>query len=265
MLKHFSLFTGIGGIDLAAEWAGFETVGQCEYADYPTKVLEKHWPNVPRWRDIRDVTRESIQDRGIGAIDIITGGFPCQDVSIAGEKAGLIDGQGNITRSGLWFEMLRVINELRPKWVIAENVAGLLSNDEGRTFSTIIEGLENSHYKALPILSPACNYGASFEGKRIFIVATPESSRYRGRASKKLGDVARKLVTKEQGWHKAWGETERCIVQSIRNQKALPDNLRSNYGLSDWVDRLKCLGNAVVPQQVYPILKAIADIELKQK
>lgn len=182
MLTHFSLFTGIGGIDLAAEWAGFESVGQCEWADYPIKVLEKHWPNVPKWRDIKSVTAESVKERtGLHTVTLVSGGFPCQPFSVAGNRRGKEDDRY------LWPEMLRVIQKLQPTWVLGENVAGIVtmgesaplsvlendnvgSTEENMVLEEICQALEKIGYEVQPVLIPACSVGAPHQRYRTFIV-----------------------------------------------------------------------------------------------
>ena len=160
-MTHLSLFTGIGGIDIAAEWAGFETVGQCEFADFPTKVLEKHWPDVPRWRDIRDVTADSFFERtGLHTIDLISGGFPCQPFSVAGKQKGERD------ERHLWPEMLRVIQELRPSWVLGENVSGILR----LAGDAVCEGLEREGYDVGILNFEAAAVGAPHRRARVFFV-----------------------------------------------------------------------------------------------
>ena len=161
-LTHLSLFSGIGGLDIAAEMAGFETVGQCEWADYPTKILEKHWPDVPRWRDIRTLTGVSFYERtGLRTVDIISGGFPCQPFSVAGERRGKEDDRY------LWPEMLRVIQEIRPTWVLGENVPGIIN----LALDEVLSSLENIGYSCEAFLVPACGVDAPHKRFRIAILA----------------------------------------------------------------------------------------------
>ena len=164
-LTHLSLFSGIGGLDLAAEWAGIETIGQCEWAEYPTKVLERHWPDVPRWKDIRTLTGESFYERtGRRTVDIISGGFPCQPFSVAGKQRGKEDDRY------LWPEMVRIIKELRPTWVVGENVAGIVR----MALADILSELEACGYRTRTFLIPACAVGARHRRYRVAIVGYSE-------------------------------------------------------------------------------------------
>jgi len=161
-MTHLSLFTGIGGLDIAAEWAGIETVGQCEWADYPTSILEKRWPDVPRWRDIRTLTGDSFYARtGLRTVDVISGGFPCQPFSVAGQRRGADDDRY------LWPEMLRVIEEIRPAYVVGENVAGIVT----LALDQVLADLENLGYACRPFVIPAVAVDAPHRRDRVAIVA----------------------------------------------------------------------------------------------
>ena len=248
-LKHLSLFSGIGGLDLAAEWAGFETVGQCEWADYPTKVLERHWPDVVKWKDIRSLTGESFYERtGLRTVDIISGGFPCQPFSVAGKHRGAEDDRY------LWPEMFRVIKELRPTWVVGENVSGIIN----MALDTVLADLESEEYSWTTFVIPACAVNAPHKRNRVAIVAYHDSGGCWQNGKFGVVDGVRR---EKEDYTLQIEKFRSHAFRRETNWDIEPRVDRVVHGIPSQVDRLKCLGNAVVPQQFYPIFRAIADIE----
>lgn len=267
-LTHLSLFSGIGGLDLAAEWAGFTTVGQCEMADYPTAVLEKHWPDVPRWRDIRQLTKESFYERtrGLRTVDVISGGFPCQPFSVAGKQRGKED------ERFLWPEMLRVIRELRPHCVVGENVPRII----GIAARQVVEDLERAGYHVVMLQFEAAAVGAWHRRARCFFVglgALSDADSLGQQGDRTDGEPergARSATEKPEGLRavcdtlpgRREGNKRRREPQEFADGRlwaAEPGVGRVVDGLPCRVERIRALGNAVVPQQAYPIFRALAE------
>ncbi len=227
-----SLFAGIGGFDLGLEWTGgFDILWQVEIEDYATKVLEKHWPNVRRWRDVRTFPPEPASD---WEVDLICGGFPCQDISDAGKKAG-IDGE----RSRLWREFARCIRILRPRYVVVENTAALLHRGMGK----VLGDLAQCGYAAEWDCLPAAAFGARHFRNRLFIVATPDDLEHldfqssRGVLGPKREETGRWCQAAGNGLERDWAFWP-----------AEPSVARTLHGVPHRVDRHRVLGNAVVPQ-----------------
>jgi len=257
-----SLFAGIGGIDLGLERAGMVCEWQVEIDDYATKVLEKHWPGVTRFRDVRECGAHNLE-----TVDLICGGFPCQDVSLAGKRAGL---QGK--RTTLWSEFARLIRELRPRWVLAENVPGLYSSDSGRFFGRVLRDLAESGYDAEWDCIPAAAVGAPHRRYRVFIVAHAQvgqdHERERGNVEETpsggqgvhaTADAGSEDVAYTQGEQSHTGQLFRGAEAIAQMQSGRlggnadwwavePALRRVAHGVPSRVDRLRCLGNAVVPQ-----------------
>jgi len=171
-MKVLDLFSGIGGFSLGLERAGMETVAFCEIEEYPRKVLAKHWPDVPIYEDVRALTAEKLAEDGIDDVGLICGGFPCQPFSVAGKQRGKEDNRH------LWPEMLRIIKEVRPAWVIGENVAGFIR----MALDDVLLDLETEGYTTQSFVIPACGVGAIHRRDRVWVVghATRELSHRSG-------------------------------------------------------------------------------------
>lgn len=250
-LKIGSLFSGIGGLELGLERAGVgSTVWQCEIDPYARAVLAKHWPDAIRFDDITKM-------HDVPPVDLICGGFPCQDISNAGKRVG-IDG----ARSGLFFELMRVVRLVRPRFVVLENVAALL----GRGMGDVLGELSESGYDAEWDCVPASSVGAPHRRDRVFIVAYANGYRLYRTGTTGAGINRKSSVDKfgvrgesgdvadaEQGGQSRRREPDAGWSESVRAQRErgwLPEPPvgRVAHGIPSRVDRLKCLGNAVVPQ-----------------
>lgn len=241
-LTHLSLFSGLGMIDVAAELAGFETVGQCEKEDFQTSVLEKLWPGLPRWRDVHHVTGESVQDAGIQHVTLVSGGYPCTTFSLVGKR------EGDLT---LAKQFVRVIREVRPRWALGENVYGHVTNG----LDEVMWMLEAEGYSTWAYINRASDFGAPHQRARVFVVA------YSGDEPSAQEDSPVFPIRVE-------GNAREGDMWRYRQLAARPDwpicpsgILGTNDGLADRVERSKALGGGCVPVQVLPILQAIADIE----
>lgn len=315
-MNHISLFTGIGGIDLASEWAGFNTILQVENDPYCLKVLEKHWPNVERCTDIRSLNGRKYR----GTIDLLSGGFPCQPYSGAGKRKAFSDDRD------LWPEMFRIVQEVRPTFVLGENVANFINLGLDRTTSN----LESEGYEVQCFNIPAVAVGAWHQRARVFIVAYSESNKEectlratesidatgdsrlestggsdrleKGRTGQTVAYSRRNAEGSKEKPKRPSGNTSGCssrtdsriketVADSFGKRGCRRNSNRENashvrqspgdkgyypgrmetwdtepnvgrvaHGVQNRVHKLRALGNAVVPQQVYPILEAIAKI-----
>ena len=215
-MRMLDLFSGIGGFALAARWTWEEEldiVGFCEIEEFCQKVLKKNFPNVPIYNDITKLDGNLFND-----VDLITGGFPCQDISQAGKGAGI----ERETRSGLWFEMLRIISEVRPRYTIIENVPMLTVRGGTR----VIEGLAEIGYNAEWTIIGANDIGAWHTRKRIWIVAYPESERHRGRSSKERAVQERVVLESKQEGSKVGSETKRRSKPRRESELSDTDKVR---------------------------------------
>lgn len=248
--RVLDLFSGIGGFSLGLERAGgFKTVAFCEIEEFPRSVLAKHWPEVPCYHDVRDLTAERLAADGI-AVDVITGGFPCQDISVAGKMAGMGEG----TRSGLWSEIARLIGELRPRYVIVENVANLLrgpSGQPGGWFGRVLGDLAALRYDAEWENIPASALGAPHRRERVWIVAYPAKIRHAGQLYSGVNSPG----------HAPWSAGAPLLPPYHDGMGDAADSytIRRCDGFSPQLDRLNALGNAVVPQIPEMIGRAILE------
>ena len=240
MLTHVDLFSGIGGFALAARWTGFQTQVFCEQNKYCQMVLHKHWPDVPIINDIF-----AFKGADYEKATLLTGGFPCQPFSSLGKRTGASDDRD------LWPEMFRVIRESKPRWIVGENVAGFITME----FSRTISDLESEDYNVQSFIIPACAVNAQHRRDRIWVVAnTMRTELHISKSSsiEKFIQNSKAAITLYQ-----------ALPPGSNRWSSEPSVGRVVHGIPSRLDRLRifALGNAIVPQVAFQIIKGIAIIE----
>jgi DNA (cytosine-5)-methyltransferase 1 len=258
-MKHGSLFSGIGGFDLASEWMGWENVFHCEWMEFPRKVLDYYWPNADSHIDICNTNFKKYANK----IDILTGGFPCQPFSMAGKRKGTED------ERYLWGEMLRAVQEIKPKFVIAENVFGITNIDGGMVFEQVCLDLENEGYEVQPFIIPACAKNAPHRRDRVWFIAYTSSSSNELQTKTRM-DLDGSILEKRQRTEKTnrfnsynsyniWAEfpTQSPICSGDDELSTELDGIT----FSKWrAESIKGYGNAIVPQVAFEIFQVIEKI-----
>jgi DNA (cytosine-5)-methyltransferase 1 len=255
-MNHGSLFTGIGGFDLAAEWMGWENIFHCEWNEFGQKVLNHYGSKAECFTDITKSDFTKYANR----IDVLTGGFPCQDASIAKQHG---EGQQGLQgeRTGLFYEMCRAIREIKPKFVVAENVSNLLEVNGGADFRSILTELARMGYNAEWRTCYASEVGSPTKRKRLYIVAYPMHIRlqkgqtffsYVYQEASQIGwQFAGTTIQTFRGGYWTSEPPAICVVNGVPNK--LP-----GFSDSQWrKEQLKAYGNAVIPQIAFQIFKAI--------
>lgn len=256
-----SLFSGVGGLDLGLERAGMRVAWQVEIDDYATRVLARHWPDVPRFRDVRECGRHNL-----APVDLVAGGFPCQPHSLAGKRGASGDDRD------LWGEFARILRELKPRWVVAENVPGLLSSEAGRFFGRVLRDLAASGYDAEWDCLPAAAFGAPHLRDRVFLVAHARGKQLSQQSQPQsegsaAADTGGAGVLRPVANGHSRGGTRSALKPQVQAAvfvrpdlvgcggshfgaawQAEPNVDRMADGFPGRVDRIRGLGNAVVPQ-----------------
>jgi DNA (cytosine-5)-methyltransferase 1 len=220
-VKHLDLFSGIGGFALGLQKVGFETVAFCDIEKYCQHLLKQKWNGIKIYSDVREITKEKFKADGIESPEIITGGFPCQPFSVAGSRKGTDDNRH------LWPEMFRIIKEFKPRWIIGENVRGIVSIQDGLVFETVCTDLESEGYEVQTFNIPAVGVGAPHKRERIWIVANSRCSirgKQSSRNSESIGSRTFKKTERSTDTSKITGSSERAETMADTESKRTGEN-----------------------------------------